>query len=75
MSLLSRHFSSPIRHTLSGSAGDVGCLQAVSETRRGVVECLCYASESGMVTGLEGATSDVKDFYFMVSSVRTIQRK
>jgi hypothetical protein len=65
-----RHFSSPSSRTLKSSAGSVQCLEFVSETRVGIVDSGCFASDSGLGASFEGVSSDLMDFYSIVASAR-----
>jgi hypothetical protein len=61
--------------SLSSSAGNFQCLEAASGVRYGIVNSVCFASESGVVAGFDGVASDLHDFYRIVTSARTVRRK
>ena len=70
-----RRFSSHLMRSFSSPAGNVQCLESVSELRREVVDSACFASESGMVASFEGVHSDLDDFYKIVASAKIAKAK
>jgi hypothetical protein len=69
-----RRYSSPMARGINSSAGRVQCLEARSEIRIGIVESVCFASESGLVASFDGLPSELQDFYLIVGSAQAVYR-
>ena len=75
IALRERRFSSPARRTLNSADGRVQCLESTSESRPGVIDSACFATESGTVATFEGAVSDLEDFYSVVASAKAVKKR
>ena len=64
-------FVNTVRRSINSDAGVFECLESRKQINADFSECICFASGLGLTAGFDGRVSDVKDFHFIVSTVKT----